>query len=85
MQKGACNERRTVDRVGAALSSLWGPGLVQRFSHKGGHKLDGTACAAYASGVVSWLPVGERGKPGPWGQSTRLLILKLSVLVLCLY
>lgn len=53
MQKGACNERGTVDRVGAALSSLWGPGLVERFSHKGGHKLDGAACAAYASGVVS--------------------------------
>ena len=53
MQKGACNGRGTVDRVGAALTSLWGPGLVERFSHKGGHKLYGAAWAAHAPGVVS--------------------------------
>ena len=66
MQKGACNGRGIVDRVGAALTSLWGAGLVEHFSHKGGHKMYGAACAhkgghkmygaacaAHASGVVS--------------------------------
>lgn len=53
MQKGACNGRGIVDRVGAALTSLWGPGLVERFSHKGEHKLYGAAWAAHAPGVVS--------------------------------